>query len=77
MELTLDSVRSAEGVNDSLTDTETFAMQGALGVIHAVLSDKHPDRLLCLWDMYKIMAQSRMGSYSSIHSCCLLVDQRF
>jgi hypothetical protein len=52
-EMTLDSVRRAEGVRDSLTDTETFAMQGTLGVFHAVFSDKDPDRLLYLWDMYK------------------------
>lgn len=52
-ELTLDSVRSAENVRDSLTDTESFAMQGTLGVFHAVFSDKDPDRLLYLWDMYK------------------------
>jgi hypothetical protein len=51
-ELTLDSVRRAEGIDDSLTDTETFAMQGTLGVFHAVFSDNDPDRLLYLWDMY-------------------------
>jgi hypothetical protein len=52
-ELTLESVRRAESIHDSLTDTETFAMQGTLGVFHAVFSDNDPDRVLYLWDMYK------------------------
>jgi len=52
-ELTLDSVRRAESVCDTLTDTEIFAMQGALGVFHAVFTDDNPARLLYLWDMFK------------------------
>jgi hypothetical protein len=52
-DLTADSVRCAESVHDTLSDSEIFAMQGTLSVFHAVFSDSDPDRLLFLWDTYK------------------------